>query len=396
MDKFLAPGPPPATKLGEYRALSSRAGVHVSPLCLGAMSIGESNDVWTGVMGSAMTKEKSFELLDAYFDMGGNFIDTANGYQDETSEQIIGAWIEARKNRDQVVLATKYTTHYKVRDPAIKNKVNYVGNNVKSMRLSVEASLEKLRTSYIDLLYVHWWDYETSVEEVMDGLHNLVVAGKVLYLGISDAPAWVVAQANTYAKAYGKTPFVVYQGQWNIMARSFERDIIPMARSFGIALAPWGVIGGGRLRTDAEEKRRLESGDKGRGGDAWQRTQAEITVSHALEKVAGELGVKSITSGELTQTLIVAIAYVMQKTTHVFPIIGGHKVEHLKDNLEALDITLSAQQIEYLESVSEFDPGFPNTIIGDGTYISPIMRPGATIVKHPLPKPITASTAPSR
>lgn len=216
--------------------------------------------------------------------------------------------MEERANRDQIILATKYTTNYKPRDASIRNKINYVGNNVKSMHISVEASLKKLRTSYIDILYVHWWDYETSVEEVMDALHNLVTSRKVLYLGVSDTPAWVVAQANTYAKAYGKTPFVVYQGKWSIMDRSFERDIIPMARSFGMALAPWGVVGRGKLRTDAEEKRRIESGEKGRGGNDWLRTEAEVAMSHALGKVAGELGVKSITSGMLLRGLYESVS----------------------------------------------------------------------------------------
>lgn len=142
---------------------------------------------------------------------------------------------------------------------------------------------------------MHWWDFETSVEEVMDGLHNLVVAGKVLYLGISDTPAWIVAQANTYAKAYGKTPFAVYQGRWSILDRSFERDIIPMARAFGMALAPFQVLAGGKLRTDKQEEERVASGDGGRG--ARPRSEEEIKVSRALEKVAEEVGAKSIGSG---------------------------------------------------------------------------------------------------
>ena len=114
--------------------------------------------------------------------------------------------------------------------------MNYVGNNLKNLKLSIEASLKKLRTSYIDILYVHFWDWDTSIEEVMNGLHNLVVQGKVLYLGISDAPAWVVSEANRYAKDHGKSPFVIYQGKWSILERSFEREIIPMARAHGTSV----------------------------------------------------------------------------------------------------------------------------------------------------------------
>ncbi|THG97622.1 hypothetical protein EW145_g7579, partial [Phellinidium pouzarii] len=207
--------PPPANPLGRYRVLSPLAGVRVSPLQLGAMNIG---DKWGKLGLGEMDKESSFKLLDAYYDAGGNFIDTACNYQDETSEAFIGEWAEKRGIRDQLVIATKYTTNFKRAAEDIKIKVNYTGNNAKSLKVSVEASLKKLRTSYIDILYVHWWDYNTSIEEVMDNLHHLVAAGKVLYLGVSDTPAWVVGTANQYAKDHGKTPFVVYQGAWNVMS----------------------------------------------------------------------------------------------------------------------------------------------------------------------------------
>ncbi|KAL0563751.1 putative aryl-alcohol dehydrogenase aad14 [Marasmius crinis-equi] len=375
---WATPPPPPATKLGVYRVLAPRAGVHVSPLCLGAMSVG---DKWQSIMGS-MDKEASFKLMDAYFDKGGNFIDTASNYQEESSEEFIGEWAEKRGIRDQLFIATKYTTLWKRADPKIVQKINFIGNNVKNMHMAVNASLKKLRTDYIDLLYVHWWDYDTSVEEVMDGLHNLVVQGKVLYLGISDTPAWIVADANRYARDHGKTPFSVYQGQWSILERSFERDIIPMARSFGMALAPWGVLHGGKFRTDAEEERRAETGEEGRKTlGPWKRNAEEVNMSHALEKVAKEVGAKSITS--------VAIAYVMQKTTHVFPIIGVRKVEQLEQNLEALDITLTPEQIKFLESQADFKIGFPFALFGDGTDPSLLSMAGR-LQRFPYPKALGA------
>ncbi|KAI5119358.1 hypothetical protein M0805_008514 [Coniferiporia weirii] len=353
-----APAPPPPTPLGRYRVLSPLAGVRVSPLQLGAMSIG---DKWGKLGMGEMDKEASFKLLDAFYDAGGNFIDTANNYQDETSEAFIGEWAEKRGIRDQLAIATKYSTNYKRGRDDINNKVNFTGNNGKSLKLSVEESLKKLRTSYIDILYLHWWDYETSIEEVMNNLHHLVVSGKVLYLGISDSPAWVVASANRYATDHGKTPFAIYQGAWNVLERSFERDIIPMARTHGLALAPWNVLAGGRLRTDAEEAKRAETGEKGREllGMNWMRNDNEKKMCAALEKVAKEVGTEHITA--------VAIAYLMQKTPYVFPIIGGRKVEHLMANVEALKISLSDEQIKYIESIIPFDPGFPNTFVGDGT-----------------------------
>jgi len=363
----------PSSRLARYRALSPNASIHVSPLQLGAMSIG---DKWaeSGVPGA--DKEASFRLLDAFYEAGGNFIDTASNYQNQRSEEFIGEWAEQRGIRDQLVIATKYSTNYVGADTAIKHKVLYTGNNVKSMHVSLEASLKKLRTSYIDIFYVHWWDWETSIEEVMNGLHTLVQQGKVLYLGISDCPAWVVSQANQYARDHGKTPFVIYQGQWNVIQRSFERDIIPMCKAHGMALAPWGVLASGKLRTDEEEEQRARSGEKGRSFmDDWKRNDQEKAMSTALVKVAKELGAKHITA--------VAIAYVMQKAPYVFPIIGGRKVEQLEANIEALEIVLTAEQIKFLESAVPFDHGFPTSLIGDGSDYNLLMKIAAYMEKQP-------------
>ncbi|KAF8443115.1 NADP-dependent oxidoreductase domain-containing protein [Boletus edulis BED1] len=374
MSSMIAPVPKPTSRLARYRALSPSASIHVSPFQLGAMSIG---DKWGKHSFGQMDKESSFKLLDAYYDAGGNFIDTSNNYQDQSSEEFIGEWAEERGIRDQLIIATKYSTNYVRAETGIKQKVLYTGNNIKSMHISAEASLKKLRTTYIDILYVHWWDWETSIEEMMNGLHTLVQQGKVLYLGISDTPAWVVSQANQYARDHGKTPFVIYQGQWNIMDRSFERDIIPMCKAHGMAIAPWGVLAGGRLRSDEEEERRAKSGENGRVffNPDWKRNDAERAMSTALEKVAKEVGAKHLTA--------VAIAYVMQKAPYVFPIIGGRKVEQLEANLEALEIVLTPEQIKHLESIVPFDPGFPYTLIGDGSDYNFLMQNAAYMEKQP-------------
>ncbi|KIK04053.1 hypothetical protein K443DRAFT_436653 [Laccaria amethystina LaAM-08-1] len=374
MSSLLAPPPPPPTALGRYRLLSPNASVHVSPLQLGAMSIGNK---WQEFGMGSMDKEASFKLLDAYYDHGGNFIDTANNYQDETSEEFIGEWADARGIRDQLFIATKYSSNFKRGDTSVQQKVLYAGNSTKSLHVSVEASLKKLRTTYIDLLYLHWWDWDTSVEEVMRSLHVLVQQGKVLYLGVSDTPAWIVSKANQYARDHALTPFVIYQGAWNVLDRSFERDIIPMARSEGLALAPWNVLAAGKIRTDEEEEKRRQTGEKGRMvfDPNWERNDREKRVCKALEKVASEVGAKSITS--------VAIAYVVQKTTYVFPIIGGRKVEHLLANIEALSISLSEEQIKELEAVEAFDPGFPGWMIGDGREYTWLMTSVAHIDKQP-------------
>ncbi|KAF4612973.1 hypothetical protein D9613_010911 [Agrocybe pediades] len=377
--QLYSPVPPPKTELSRYRLLSPHAGVHVSPLQLGAMSIG---DKWAQLGMGSMDKESSFKLLDAFFDNGGNFIDTANGYQDETSEMFIGEWAEKRGIRDQLFIATKYSTNFKERNKDIEQKIMYVGNSSKSLYLSVEASLKKLRTEYIDLLYVHWYDWHTSIEEIMRSLHVLIVQRKVLYLGISDSPAWVVAKANQYARDHGLTPFVVYQGNWNIMDRELEREVIPMARNEGLAIAPWGVLAGGKIRTDAEEERRRQTGEKGRTifDPSWERNDREKAVCKVLEKVAADIGAKHITS--------VAIAYLMHKAPFVFPIVGGRKPEQLLANVEALEITLTPEHIKELESVATFNQGSLATFYGDGTSTPFLLQTEAHVATQPLLQPV--------
>lgn len=355
MDHFQL-APEPATELGRYRILCPSAGIRVSPLCLGGMSLG---DKWSQFLGS-MNKPDAFKLLDAFFDAGGNFIDTANGYQHEQSEEWIGEWMAERNNRDQIVLATKYTSDF--RSHALgKGKVpNAAGNHRKSLHMSVQASLKKLQTDYIDILYLHMWDSTTSIREVMDSLHIMVEQGKVLYLGVSDTPAWVVSAANTYALDHGKSPFVIYQGRWNVMLRDFEREIIPMARMFGMALAPWDAIGGGKLQTKKALEERQSKGEGLRnlptmlseGG----QTERQAKMSEALHQVAQEHGIESVTA--------IALAYLMSKAANVFPIVGGRKVEHLLDNIQSLSIKLTDDQIKYLEGITEFDLGFPGNFIG--------------------------------
>ncbi|CAI6721539.1 ANL_collapsed_G0027630.mRNA.1.CDS.1 [Saccharomyces cerevisiae] len=359
MADLFAPAPEPSTELGRLRVLSKSAGIRVSPLILGGMSIG---DAWSEILGS-MSKERAFELLDAFYEAGGNFIDTANNYQNEQSEAWIGEWMVSRKLRDQIVIATKFTTDYKKYDVGGGKSANYCGNHKRSLHVSVRDSLRKLQTDWIDILYVHWWDYMSSIEEVMDSLHILVQQGKVLYLGVSDTPAWVVSAANYYATSHGKTPFSVYQGKWNLLNRDFERDIIPMARHFGMALAPWDVMGGGRFQSKKamEERRKNGEGIRSFVGSPDQ-TDAEKKISEALSKVAEEHGIESVTA--------IAIAYVRSKAKKVFPLVGGRKIEHLKQNIEALSIKLTPEQIEYLESIVPFDVGFPTNFIGDDPAVT--------------------------
>ncbi|KAI8628300.1 aldo/keto reductase [Xylariaceae sp. FL1651] len=329
--------PPPKSPLARYRILSPTASVRVSPLCLGAMNFGNA---WKANMGSCDQNTVN-QILDFYYEQGGNFIDTANNYQYEESETWIGEWMKKRGVRDQMVIATKYTTNFRAGHHD-ETMINFQGNGTKSLHTSINASLRKLQTDYIDLLYLHWWDFSTSIPEIMQSLNVLVTSGKVLYLGVSDTPAWVVAKANEYARNHGLRQFSVYQGRWSAASRDFEREIIPMAKDEGMGLCPWGALGGGNFKT--EEQR------KSKEGRASQPSEADIKVSKALEAVAKRKNT-IITS--------VAQAYVMHKTPYVFPIVGGRTVDHLKANIEALNLSLSEEDMKEIESAVPFDLGFP-------------------------------------
>ncbi|OZJ03719.1 hypothetical protein BZG36_03311 [Bifiguratus adelaidae] len=361
---------PPKTPLGKYRILGPRCGLRVSPLAFGTMSIGEAYRSFLG----AVNKEQAFKLLDTYYEAGGNFIDTANNYQDEQSEQWLGEWMELRGNRDEIALATKYTGNY--RSYQFPDGESGISANITAVTMESR--------------FMFRFDYSTSIEEVMQSLDAVVKSGKVLYLGISDTPAWIVSKANQYARDHALTPFVIYQGLWNVMVRDFERDILPMCVDEGMALAPWGTAGSGRFKSKAVIEERQKNNELIRSFTGEGITPAEEKVSAALEKVAQEVG-GSITS--------VAIAYCLQRTPYVFPIIGGRKVEHLLDNLKALEITLSDEQVEYLELQTPSDPGFPQNLFGTdprrfGEKTNFMVRSVLNLawVKHPSAIPASCRT----
>ncbi|KAE9396472.1 sterigmatocystin biosynthesis dehydrogenase stcV [Gymnopus androsaceus JB14] len=349
----MAPSSPPVPKslLRRHRQLAPNASVRVSPLCLGAMTFGSSGASRYG----EVTKQSAFDILDTFYTAGGNFIDTANAYQGGESEEWLGEWMAARGNRDELVLATKYTTIWRTAH-ADEIQSNFVGNGSKSMKLSLEASLKKLQTTYIDLFYVHWWDFSTSIPELMHSLNDLVTAGKVLYLGISDTPAWVVSSANQYARCHGLRPFVVYQGMWNAAMRDFERDIIPMCRAEGMGLAPYGVLNQGRFQTAKgfEEREKHNPGRK-----SIPTSSLDKQVSAALEKLANK---------KSCQLVQVALAYCMQKTPYVFPIVGGRTVDHIQGSIDGLKVELSEDEVKEIEAAYPFDHGFPHTFLSGSLF----------------------------
>lgn len=297
------------------------------------------------------SKETSFAILDHFYENGGQFIDTANGYRDGQSEQWLGEWIKGKDNRDELVLASKYSANYQGHTKKIQS--NYSGNNIKSMKLSLEASLSKLQTSYLDIFYVHWWDYSTSIPELMLGLNDLMRSGKVLYLGISDTPAWVVSKANQYARDHGLRQFVVYQGEYNASMRDLERDIIPMCQDEGMALALFGSLNQGRFQTQAEFQKREKEGYEG-GRNFVPLSQHDKQVSLGLERIADKKG---------TTLLNLALSYVLHKAPYMFPIVGGRTVDHLAGNIQALSVKLFNEEIEEIDDCYDFDPGFPHTFL---------------------------------
>jgi aryl-alcohol dehydrogenase-like predicted oxidoreductase len=278
--------------------------------------------------------------LDYFYKQGGNFIDTANSYQRNQSEEFVGEWMESHGIRDEIVLATKYTILWKDVKQGTTHPINYSGNSAKSLKISLEGSLRKLRTSYIDILYVHVWDSTTSIPELMQALNREVQAGRVLYLGASDMPAWVVVKANMYARQHGMAEFVVYQGLWNVIKRDMEQEIIPMCRDMGLGVAPWGSLGQGRLRTKEQvEQREKEMGSKIRMGS---QSEDEIKMAELLFK----MGKEEFNGASITQ---MALAYCFTKAPHTSPIVGGTKISHLEDNIKAINLTLSLDQLKRIE-----------------------------------------------
>src|ERR1700729_4104753 len=214
-----------------YRLLGN-SGLRVSEAALGTMTFGED---W----GWGSPKEESRKVYDTFRESGGNFIDTANIYTNGTSESLLGEFMQG--HRQSVVLATKYSNSFPGTDP------NAAGNHRKNMVQAVEASLKRLKTDYVDLYWLHIWDQITPVEEVMRAFDDLVRQGKVLYIGVSDAPAWWIAQANTLAELRGWASFIGLQIEYSLIERTVERELIPMAKAFNLGMVAWSPLAGGLL-----------------------------------------------------------------------------------------------------------------------------------------------------
>lgn len=314
--------------------LLGRSGLRVSELALGTMTFGEE---W----GWGASKEESARVFDAYVQAGGNFIDTANRYTEGTSEKLVGEFI--RSDRERFVLGTKYTLQMRLGDPS------FSGNHRKNMIQSLEASLKRLGTDFIDLFWLHAWDFMTPVDEVMRGLDDLVRQGMILYVGISDTPAWVVSQANMLADLRGWTPFAALQIQYSLVERSAERDLLPMARALDLAVTPWGILGSGVLSgkyvaDPAVQGRAALSGVKDR----------PLAIAREVAAVAAEIGCTPSQA---------AIAWIRQQPGVIIPILGARTAAQLRDNLGALAVQLEPSHLERLDRATAIDLGIPHEFL---------------------------------
>ncbi|MEU7748198.1 aldo/keto reductase [Nonomuraea sp. NPDC049158] len=318
-----------------YRTLGA-SGLRVSELILGAMTFGEQ-----GGVGAPMPECR--RMLDLYAEAGGNMIDTAVNYRDGASEQILGELLEGR--RESFVLGTKYTVSRDRADP------NAAGNHRKNLRASLETSLRRLRTDYVDVYWVHMWDSATPIEETMRALDDAVRAGKVLYVGISDAPAWIVSRANTLAQWHGWSPFIGLQVPYNLLQRDIERELLPMAESLGLGVTAWSPLGGGVL---SGKYTRPDGPATGGRLSAESLSARDHAIARAVQDVADDLGA---TPSQ------VAIAWTASRSHAVHPIVGARGTDQLRDNLAAADLTLPPESIAGLEQATGFALGFPGDFI---------------------------------
>jgi len=323
----------------KYKLLG-KSGLRVSELCLGTMTFGKD---W----GWGASKDESKKIFDHFIDAGGTFVDTANRYTEGTSEKFTGEFIKSI--RSKVVLATKYSLHTTKGDP------NDGGNHRKNLVQSLEQSLKRLRTDYVDILYLHAWDFTSGIEEVMRGLEDVVTAGKALYIGISDTPAWIISHAQAIARLRGWHPIIVVQFEYSLLQRTVERDLLPMAEALDIGVTAWAPLAGGALtgkylENSSDEKRLPESSKRLKG--------KSIEITKRIIEIARETG---------CNPSHVAINWLRRKNQSIIPVIGARRVDQLTDNLKCLDHSLTDTHFHELDDLSHIEPGFPHEFLASNS-----------------------------
>lgn len=318
--------------------LLGKSGLRVSEICLGTITFGSELN-W------GASRQESQKIYEIFREAGGNFIDTANVYTHGTCEKLLGEFIASE--RERIVVSTKYTGSFGTNNP------NGAGNHRKSMIQSVEASLKRLNTDYIDLLLLHAWDFMTPVEEVMRALDDLVRAGKILYIGISNAPAWVVSQCNMLAELRGWTKFVSLQIPYNLIERTPERELLPMARTLDVGVTAASPLASGWL-TGKYSNGQKNAGEPRRLDDPWmsrfvEKNQHNQTIAQTVDKIAQQIGQNS---GQ------VALSWL--RSQGVIPVIGIRQASQAKENLKCIDFNLSSEHLELLNQISQVELGYPH------------------------------------
>jgi aryl-alcohol dehydrogenase-like predicted oxidoreductase len=311
--------------------LLGRSGLKVSELCLGTMGFGTEN-------GWGADRAASFAIMEAFAEAGGNFLDTANIYKLGTSEKIIGEFIHPR-DRDFFVIATKYSLKDNTTNP------NASGNNRKNMMRSVEGSLKRLQTDFIDVLYLHIWDDLTPIDEVLRGIDDLIRQGKVNYAAISDTPAWIVSKGNTLAELMGWSQFIALQVEYSLLQRSPERDLLPMAKHYNMTVTPWAPLAGGALTG-----KYLKGGQGRVKAESNRRDENSVRITREVMAIAENLGV---------EPSHVALQWTRQQGVECIPIVGATKLEQLQENLRSVDLVLPEDAMKTLDAASAIDLGFP-------------------------------------
>src|ERR1700749_3068360 len=309
-----------------------RSGLRVSPFCLGTMTFGED-------LGWGSSVEEAQRIMDRYIELGGNFLDTANFYTKGHSEKIIGDHVGRHPGRrDRLVIATKFSGNLYPGDP------NGGGSGRKSIIAACEQSLRRLQTDYIDLYWLHIWDANTPIEETMAALDDLVAAGKIRYIGVSDTPAWKIAQANLIARFRGWSSFVGLQIEYSLLERTVEQELVPMAREFGLGITPWsplksGVLSGKYTRANSG----AHNADRGAMVDSFLNEKTYALIDE-LEIIA---------KSHETNVASVALAWVREQAGVSSVIIGARRLGQLDDNVRAVDVNLSADELDRLDVLTK-------------------------------------------
>lgn len=322
----------------KYKLLG-KSGLRVSELCLGTMTFGEE---W----GYGANKEESLKIFNTFLDAGGIFFDTANRYTEGSSEQFLGEFVKNSDKRLESVIATKYSLYTQ------KQRINDGGNHRKNLVQSIEGSLKRLQTDYIDVLYLHAWDFMTPEEEVLRALDDLVKAGKVLYVGISDTPAWIVSRCNSIAELRGWTSFIGMQVEYSLITRDAERDLLPMASHMDIGVTCWAPLAGGALTGKYLDQKNKDP--KRLKEDSNRLNEKSRLIVQEVVNIADELA---------CSPSHVALNWIKNRKEVLIPVVGARHHQHLEDNLASLNYSLTKEQLLRLNNVSEIELGFPHDFL---------------------------------